>query len=96
MMNDLRHELDEIDTAVAELLQQRLAIVRHIGRIKSAEHIAVRDRAREKYIIDRLSKEKDKDFALLIAKIYKEIFKTSRRQQKQIIKERLNARSSIK
>jgi chorismate mutase / prephenate dehydratase len=53
-IDDIRHEIDEIDNSVLELLSRRAKNVLEIGRLKEQTQRAVFDAGRERRIIDRL------------------------------------------
>ncbi|PAF45124.1 prephenate dehydratase [Helicobacter sp. 11S02596-1] len=74
-----RNEIDAIDDAIFELLNQRLAVVADIGKQKVQTGSSIYRPEREKQIIERLAHKKSAYLnALAIEAIYQEIFAISR------------------
>jgi len=76
-----RHKIDSIDRRIVELLTQRLKCAESIGAAKKQQGLPINDQKREEAIISRLSSQSglNPDF---IEKIYKIIFKESKKRQK--------------
>ncbi len=55
----LRSKIDEIDSKINDLLDERMNICRKIGYIKKKHNLQIRDDSREKEILDRHYKYKD-------------------------------------
>lgn len=78
-VKEYRKKIDEIDTQILELLNNRLRIAKEIGKFKRERRIEVYQPAREKEIYDRLCK-KNKDRLLpnsVLNAIYREIISVS-------------------
>ena len=54
-IDDIRHEIDELDNSILELLSRRAEKVLKIGRLKEQSNRPVFDAARERAILDRLA-----------------------------------------
>lgn len=85
-LDDLRVRIDEIDSALLELLQQRMEISIQVGKVKSTSGGSVFAPDREQRLLDALEKKveapvKRED----IQAIYREILARSRRAQKQLV-----------
>lgn len=50
----LRQAIDEIDTTILDLVNQRLLLAQQIGHVKQQDGIQISDHRREKDIMDRL------------------------------------------
>ncbi len=78
-LDDLRNQIDTIDNQLLKLLNQRMEVVKEVGKYKEKTKGAIYRPEREKAIIDRLSKQSD---GLLtkeaIEAIFMEIFAVSR------------------
>lgn len=75
----LRIEIDEIDTALIDLLALRLGLSTKIGEVKNLRGLAVHDSSRENQILSRIdSREFDPNQTTAIKEIYREIFAQSR------------------
>lgn len=84
-----RKEIDKIDRSILKLFAQRFNISQKVALVKFNLGIPIRDRKREKGLIaDRAQKFNALGFDdyRFIKKIYKIIFKKSRKIQKQSIK----------
>lgn len=77
----IRKKIDELDHELIGTLKKRLVLSKELGSLKRKKGIKIRDRKREKEIIqDRLKKSSlDSGF---IKKLFKLILKESRRVQK--------------
>ena len=82
MLNELRNQIDDIDTKLLTLLNKRMEIVRKVGEFKNNTDAPIYRPEREKQIIERLSKLSVSQNGLLkkddIEAIFLEIFSTSR------------------
>lgn len=52
-LDDLRTELDEIDSQILNLLAKRFEKIKLIGELKKEKNIPVLQKSREKIVIDR-------------------------------------------
>ncbi|MGY8780315.1 MAG: chorismate mutase [Fidelibacterota bacterium] len=82
-INEFRQKIDNFDNQILNLLVQRFALSKEIGKIKASGGINVRDPNREQEIIDRLADKLegklDKDD---IAAIFGPIYHISKKMQK--------------
>ena len=53
-IDDWRARIDEVDERIVDLINERLGYAIEIGRLKRARGRQVRDRARERALIERL------------------------------------------
>lgn len=72
-IQELRAELDEVDSKLASLLKRRVEIGRSIVAVKRSEGLPVDDFAREAAVLDRLSAE-NPEIAPLLRELYGRIF----------------------
>ena len=75
----LRNKIDDIDNEIISLLDSRFELSKEIGKEKAKENIAITDQNREKEILAKTEKAKNKD---AIKIIYKTIFEQSKKIQK--------------
>lgn len=73
---ELRKKIDVIDEKLLELLTKRFQIAKEIGRIKKEAKIKLRDKLREKEILDR-AKNFSKEYTNYLKDVYKAIIKNS-------------------
>lgn len=81
-LNDMRAEVDDIDTELVMLLERRFALSRKIGKEKERLGLALKDERREAKILEQISDitkgGKDQEYIL---NVFKAIFKESILQQ---------------
>jgi chorismate mutase-like protein len=81
-LDECRREIDRIDEALLDLLNERMRVVERVGEIKHATGGAIYRPEREKAIIERLSKMSKEKGGILnqaaIEALYLEIFAVSR------------------
>ena len=82
-LNDLRKEIDEIDSKIIALLKKRLEIIKIIKDYKEKNNIPILDNNREKEILSNIKKniEDEKDL-VFYSHIYETILKESKDIQK--------------
>lgn len=79
MINDLRKEIDEIDTLMQELFKKRLAVSKKIGEYKKENNLPIYDSKRENEILLRLKeKYSDEDTVFYYERFMKELFSISK------------------
>jgi chorismate mutase-like protein len=73
-LNDLRHQIDEIDTAIHDLLMRRSDVAQRIGAVKGENSVYMRP-GREAVVLRRLIARHRGDLPrALIVRIWREIF----------------------
>lgn len=77
----LRKKIDKIDSQIFRLLKKRFGLSKEIGKYKKEKGFFVKDKEREKEIINKALK-KSRLGKKFILSFYKLIFKESRRLQK--------------
>jgi chorismate mutase/prephenate dehydratase len=78
-LEDLRAEIDQIDSRVLELLNRRMEVVKSVGKFKADTKGAIYRPEREKQILTRLAQESKGELNYsAIEAIFMEIFATSR------------------
>ena len=82
----LRKKVDEIDDEIINLLGKRQSMVKSIGKIKKSNGVEILSAARERQILERilLNGEKKKVDLELIDRIYRVIFKNSRKVKRSV------------
>lgn len=82
-MNDkkleiLRDEINNVDYKIVNLLMSRFSIVNKIGILKKQNEAPIKDRAREKIVLDNISSWcENKTLVPILQQIYKEIMRSS-------------------
>ena len=75
----LRKKINKIDKQIIALISKRQALMPAVGKYKKENGLAINQPKREKEILDNLEGDLNK-------KIFKEIFKDSKKIQKETIK----------
>jgi len=82
MLDELRENIDAIDTEILALLNRRAAVAKKIGTIKLQAGLPVIDRDREAEVIRKIVRENEGSLDdKAAARIYSEIIKESRQIQ---------------
>jgi len=83
-MQQTRKQIDGIDKKLIKLLSKRMKLAIKLGKFKKKESLPVLDKKREEKMLKKLEKQAKKQGldTKFINKLYKEIFKESRRVQK--------------
>lgn len=82
-INELREQLNQINSELAALLEQRFEITDEIGALKKKDSAPVADRAREEEILEQIGLSiRDKDKFSDMSVIFETIFERSRARQK--------------
>ena len=85
-LDDLRKDIDLIDSQIVSLLGKRLSIVKEIGKLKLQKHLPPLDPLRWRKVLDAIVK-KGKELKIdedLLKKIYEEIHKDSLKIEKSL------------
>ncbi len=81
-IDKIRENINEIDSAILALLQNRLVYAKEIGRLKKAADRKVEDRKREEEVLQRMVSENNGIFPEeTIRAIYTEIIAACKKSQ---------------
>ncbi len=80
-LETFRLEINNIDTQIFELLNQRHSVVKKIGQYKKENNIPVLDQSREKIIETKIKTKYQGQEGEYINKIYKEVMNQSKNIQ---------------
>lgn len=86
-LKEARSKIDVLDRLIVDLLEQRLSMSRQIGMEKRFSGMEIRDKRREKELLEAIGsfcEPKDKEAVL---KIYQAILKTSVAEQEKLFSE---------
>ena len=86
-LKEARAKIDVLDRLIVDLLEQRLSMSRQIGMEKRLSGIEIRDKAREKDLLDAIGTLCDPKDKEAILKIYGTILKTSVAEQEKLFSE---------
>ena len=82
-LKKLRKEIDDIDSKILELIEQRMKVVCEVGDLKKDLEISVEDLNREKEIIQRLTSNSSKNLTeKQLIRIFSAVFKSSKQIQR--------------
>lgn len=79
-LEELRSEIDQIDRQIADLLDQRFAVVKEVGATKKKENIAVLDSSREARVLEKIDTYNVKE-ANAIKEVYQKIMDVAKELQ---------------
>ncbi|MGL4943021.1 MAG: bifunctional chorismate mutase/prephenate dehydratase [Thermoguttaceae bacterium] len=80
-LNEIRQETDRIDDEIARLFEARIRLVESVAEIKAATSDPILKPAREREIIDRITRDKDEPLAGYTKLLFSTIFDISRSHQ---------------
>jgi len=86
-LNEIRNEINSIDTELVKLLEKRFNLVLQVGQYKTVHNLPIFDNKRENIIIEKCKNQlSNKQFSNYIEKIYIQIMNTCKDIQKNEIK----------
>ena len=83
-INDIRSRIDAIDDELVALFVRRMDCSREIARAKQQAARPLRDHARERAIVNRLTAAAGDDYAPYVKSLYAHIFDLSRSYQSSV------------
>ena len=84
-IDDLRNKIDEIDSSLVSLFENRMEIVLRIAEYKKKNNLEIRDGFREEAVIKKnLYLVKNKNLLLEVEEFFKSVMEISRRLQNKI------------
>ncbi len=84
-MREYRADIDRIDTALAGLLEERLAVVRKIGEYKAARGLPVFDAERERAKLEKIRQmAKKEENADALARIFQYIMDVAKDAERRV------------
>lgn len=87
-IDGLRVKIDEIDEKIVSLLEERISVVRQIGKIKASKGVGMYDPIREQKILKKLAGKSSLDPTFLM-KVYREIISYCRGDEKKIARKKI-------
>ncbi|MCQ2438063.1 MAG: chorismate mutase, partial [Clostridia bacterium] len=84
-LNPIRARIDVIDDQITDLLVQRMKVVEDIAAAKKAGTRVIRDHARERSIINRVTKISGDTYAPYVRDLYKLMFELSCNYQSSVM-----------
>ena len=84
-LRDIRNRIDEIDTALVDLLVKRMEITKEVADYKRKNGIPVLDRERELAVLEKRSQQAGDVYGPYIREIYEKIFEQSRAHQEKLL-----------
>lgn len=88
----LRDGIDEVDRQIVTLFERRMAITKRVGEYKQSAGIPVLDAGREREVIDKkIACLQNPELKTDITLLYETIMGISRRQQRRLVSEGVNA-----
>ena len=84
-LNDIREKIDAIDDGIVKLLKERMDTVRQVAMSKMETGKAIRDHARERSIVNRVTLQAGEEYAPYVKDIYKLMFELTSNYQARIM-----------
>lgn len=82
MLTEQRKKIDELDRQIVALLEERMAVVTEVARIKQENQLAILDSQREVAVLDKIcSYVKESDYEDSIVSVYQELLTVSKNYQ---------------
>ena len=81
-IDELRAEIDGIDDSLLELFHLRMAAAKKIGRYKKENDLPIKDREREREIINRLCEKSKPELAEYVKSLFTALFEMSSNYQR--------------
>ena len=76
-LNNIREHIDSIDREITRLFVERMETVAQVAASKKSTGKAIRDRARERTIINRVTEQAGETYAPYVKDLYKLLFELS-------------------
>ena len=87
-LDDIRSDIDMVDSQLIALLEQRMDLVSQVATYKKMTGVRVLDNSREIAILDKVSNRvKEPLFTETIVNTFRDILKNSRAYQEQTLKD---------
>ena len=80
-IDELRQEIDSINTDMMELFRRRMEVSAEIAAYKREHHLPVRDPEREQAILDRIGAQAGDELADYARELFRTLFELSRTYQ---------------
>ena len=87
-LNSVRERIDAIDNELTRLFTERMQTVAEVARVKKATGKVVRDPARERAVVNRVTAQAGDAFAPYVKNLYGLIFELSRNYESMLMGER--------
>lgn len=95
-LNNLRNELDQVDSQLVDLLEKRMNIVLDVATYKKQNNLPVYDKNREVEVIKKnIALLKNSDYTKELTDVFESIMAVSRRKQRSLLQENLVYNSVI-
>ena len=85
-LSALRSRINEIDDALVPLFLARMKVSAQVADYKRANGLPVRDEARERALLDRLSASAGDEMSPYVSELYERILALSRAYQEELLK----------
>ncbi|NLX83646.1 MAG: chorismate mutase [Clostridiales bacterium] len=85
ILEEARKALDRIDTQIAQLFCERLAVIDDIARSKAQTGVPIYHPEREAAVIENLLLQSDSSYEDALRALYERVFEISRERQRRLI-----------
>ncbi len=84
-IEELRKEIDAVDSLLTELFEKRMKIAAKIAQYKKDNNLSVCDKSREAAVLERINEKASDEMKSYVEELYKKIFELSRSYQEKLI-----------
>jgi chorismate mutase/prephenate dehydratase len=84
-IEELRNEIDSIDSQLTELFEKRMKVAKEIAEYKSENNLPVYDRGREREILNKVTENCSPELENYMRSLYITVFDLSRSYQKKLL-----------
>ena len=86
-LDEIRHEVDEIDSQLIRLFEKRMKASKEIAEIKIAKGLSILNSKRETDILDNISKAVSEEYSVYAYSFFKYILDLSKNKQRDVIRQ---------
>lgn len=87
-LEQIRQQINQTDEQLSHFFSQRMDLVAHVAKIKEEAGLPVYDPAREKQVLDRVSKAAGEEKGPYLRRVYQSLMDASKDYERDLMKER--------
>ncbi len=87
-LNEVRDEIDTINTQMLDLFIKRLELCSFVAEYKKNNNLPINDSKREEEILQKINKLSDEKYSKYTEELFRQIFAISKEYQKDILEKK--------